>query len=180
MLTKYIPKILLIQILAVAIVCVTYGVDNIITSMVFLLGMLLFLLGYFSRKYLICSKRWVTVQAEVMSISIFEEDEPGAPCWIHYYVPNVEFEYQYNEIKYRSKKIALCPDDYRDVDRLVVEEFLSQFPTGSYVDAYCNPDDATQAVLLVTILPKRRNHFLALMGAGILLMILGGAVLYIS
>ncbi len=109
-------------------------------------GLLMLALGLRSRKKAEASKTWPAtsgriVRAEVRRVQFTDDD--GSTCWR--YCPFVEYEYRVGDQGYISHQISFAEKVF--TNEAGAQKRIAQFPVGSEVMVYYNPEKPEKAVL---------------------------------
>lgn len=123
---------------------------------------------------------WIEVPARLTKIIECEEVvSASAASALHFYYPEAEYEYSVNGETYHGDRVGFDRENYR----VAREDALGDHVTaaqrwwlalrpGQTLPAFVNPRNASEAVLVKSIVPARRSHHLAQMAAGVLLALL--------
>lgn len=129
------------------------------------IGLLLFLFGWFQFRKVRASRSWPSVQGRIVaakvdsSVSRGGEDEADTTSFF----PAIQYEYQVGSELYRSDRIAFNQTAYQNNQK--AEQALRAFPVGGIVQVFYNPAQPSAAVL------ERKAP------AGLVLMVLGALML---
>jgi hypothetical protein len=120
------------------------------------------------------SKNWMPVTARILSSKVTVEQQSSSNFGhgvdhYTYYFPEVEYEYEYQGIAYRSDHVLFFRINYPAAE---AETMIQRYPAGSQVMAYINPHKPSQCVLEPG-LEKSRGKYLKGIFIGDLFVVIG-------
>jgi len=113
----------------------------------FVLGLGLFLLGWFQYRKALASRAWPAVAGRILAAKVESEttrgDEDSADSTTYY--PAVQYEYQVGSATLRGSEIAFDRRGYQKTQ--AAEKALLAFPVGSSVQVFYDPANPGKCVL---------------------------------
>lgn len=99
-------------------------------------------------------KKWIKVRGHIIDATVGNVSTNLQPVSSDTSVPDIVYEYQYNGQVYFSSSIAYfaasdmsLQSSYYANNEVDVLKFLTQYPVGSDVDVFINPDNPEESVL---------------------------------
>ena len=146
--------------------------------------MLLILIGFMlilwaivhTRPYRV-AKKWKQVDGVVLSSSIERHLEPAVYANLLFLHPHVKYKYEVDGAQYVGEKVSLekrnelIPGDNTD-------SYWDKWGPGENVVVYFNPLAPSESVLIPYLQSWRKSHYIALIVAGVLLMVVGFLVVF--
>jgi len=111
------------------------------------LGFLSFIFGVWQLHRELSPRHWSLAEGKIISVDLIAETLRGGKI----YIPIVEYEYQYNDIAYRSKQRRNC--NYISGGKESAEAIRSKYPVGGGITVLVNPLKPEDAVLEYGVTP---------------------------
>jgi hypothetical protein len=113
----------------------------------FVVGIFLVVVGFRLRRKAGESRRWPHATATILESRVEESETRGHDGFIErHYFPAVRYEYEVAGRRYESDQMSLAVRLYTDRDS--AERARRRYETGTPVDAFYNPQDPSEAMLV--------------------------------
>ena len=126
-------------------------------------------------KYL-TSVNWKKTNAKIININIENKLEQIRSAVRESIYPVITYEYVVNNVTYQGHNPSF---DMRNLFKETNSAFggttmiWESWKNDSIIEIFYNPRKPTESVIIRSLLPNRRNHYLALTVAGVLLVVIG-------
>ena len=144
--------------------------SSFLISLLSLIGATLLIRGVLLYKKSLTLKSWLPVSISIISAEVGEYKRPEVYVHIEYYLPKIKYEYKVADELIVSESVAVNVDDLLSRDRDQVVGILSNI--GENRTGYYNPKNIYESVIIRETSRKRKAHYRALIGSGLLLLFL--------
>ncbi|MBI1889451.1 MAG: DUF3592 domain-containing protein [Burkholderiales bacterium] len=113
--------------------------------------------------------RWSTVKGVIDSADFQRPEVPSDVDTT--FRPKICFSWTFNGHRYQSTRPGIHENSFDHFSESSVRKFLNQLPIGGEVLLLMDPSDPSRSVVRPGISAPRRSHYLALIAAGVILLI---------
>lgn len=127
------------------------------------------------------SRSWLVTSGTIVKNTIGEIERPGNPGRTVYSFPVIAYQYFVDGIEYSSHRIVLFPSDLEyPNERKETEHFCAKFPLNSAVEVHYNPQSPKNAIIVLGLLSRSKQHAIIFLIIGIFFLWLGLFMFHIS
>lgn len=123
---------------------------------------------------------WPTTTGTLLKVSVGSARERIKYSDISYVYPVASYQYAVQGCHYQSDRLCLDPKSSWLPTELAAFAPWKDWKPGTTVTVHFDKVPPTSSVLFPALHPRRRSHFLAMVLAGVLLILTGGAVAVIG
>ncbi|WP_428738388.1 DUF3592 domain-containing protein [Sulfurimonas sp.] len=125
-------------------------------------------------KKLIEINSWIKLKATVIKISVesrieFGRSDVNPPVFF----PLVVYEYEYQNVKYKSQKFSIVDDDYKYIFEQDVQKLIKDISVDSEIEIWINPKNPDQALINKKISKELIFNYIAYNLLSLMFVILG-------
>ena len=127
------------------------------------------------------SRNWPVTRGTIAENSIGEIEEPDRWYNTPYSLPVIAYRYSVDGDEYFSRRIALFQSDLKiPYNMAKTEHFCAQFPLNSVVDVHYNPRSPKDAVIVMGLLSRSKQHAIIFLIVGVAFLSLGALLILIG
>ena len=126
-------------------------------------------------KYL-TSVNWNKINGKIININIENKLEPIRFAVRESIYPVITYEYVVNGVTYQSHNVSFdIRNLFKEKNNIFGDTTMTweSWENNSIVEVFYNPKHHAESVIIRTLQPKRKSHYLALTTTGVLLVVIG-------
>lgn len=116
---------------------------------------------------------WVQTSATITNATVGQIEQPEVYVKIEYFFPKVNYSYKVGELIIESSQYCYDEKGWWSQDRKSVELLINNINKNPNTIAYYDPNEITCAVLARNVSKTRRAHYRGVLGAGIVVFMIG-------